>query len=314
MIDSPSILPTDIIPIANYSWNKSFAKVESNKKAIAARGWCPLNYNLLTNSQIQPTMTKTEMVQLRFMMKVTQQSSTTPETSVMVNSTSLSDLTDDRDMNYDPFFLKQIPNTVTVATKLNFKTGRASHVARTLLHESDILHAREENKKNVETGKKWKEKLEASKKLSAMLNFKAFGCKIGEDSLKARLAMAEKKESEEARIIQKKNDLLLKRRNQYNNLQKKIVKDNIPVEKLSLQQLKVLCMHKKRDDDKVSISKLKRPGLLALWLAWQSRPDIDISTTVPQGLSQHNVDNNPVVIDHGDDTMIVDDNVDAMEI
>ena len=165
-------------------------------------------------------MTKTEMVQLCFMMKVTQQSSTTPDTSVMLNSTSLSDLTDDREMNYDPFFLKQIPNTVTVATKLNFKIGRASHVARTLLHESDILHAHEENKKSVEAGKKWKEKLEGKKKLSAMLNFKAFGCRIREDSLKARLAMAEKKESEEARVMQKKNDLMIKRQNQYIDLQK----------------------------------------------------------------------------------------------
>ena len=77
-----------------------------------------------------------------------------------------------------------------------------------LLHESDILHAREENKKSVEVGKKWNEKLEASKKLSVMLNFKAFGCRIGEESLKARLAIAEKKESEESRIIQRKHDCL----------------------------------------------------------------------------------------------------------
>ena len=49
-------------------------------------------------------------------------------------------------------------------------------------------------------------------------------------------------------------------------------------------------------------------------MIWQSRPDIEVSTIVPQGLSQHNVDNNPVVIDHGVDTMIVDDNVDVMEI
>ena len=54
--------------------------------------------------------------------------------------------------------------------------------------------------------------------------------------------MAEKKESEEARIIQKKNDQMIKRQNQYIDLQNKIVKNNIPVEKLSLQQLKVLCM------------------------------------------------------------------------
>ena len=323
MIASPAILPTDIIPIVNYAWKRSFAKVDTNKKAIAARGWGPLNYNLLTNSQIQPTMSKSEMIHLRSMLKIqpdsslaNQQSSITPDTSVMINSSSLSDLTtDDLDMNYDPFFLKQVPNSVTVSTKLNFKAGRAAHVARTLLHESDIIHAREENRKNAEAGKKWKEKLEKSKKLSAMLNFKAFGCKIGEDSLKARLAMAEKKENEEARIIQKKNDLIQKRKNQYIELQEKIVNQNIPLEKLSTQQLKVLCMHKKGDDDKVSISKLKRPGLLALWLAWQSRPDVEVSSTiVPQGVSQTNVDHNPVICNHGDDTMIVDDNVDVREL
>ncbi len=52
MIDSPAILPTDTIPFVNYSWDRSFAKVETNKKAIVIRGWGPLNYNLLTSSQI----------------------------------------------------------------------------------------------------------------------------------------------------------------------------------------------------------------------------------------------------------------------
>ena len=328
MINSPAILPTDIIPIINYSWQKSFAKVDTNKKAIAARGWGPLNYNLLTSNQIQPTMSKSEMVQLHSMMKIqsdssccaTKRQSSTPDTSLMINSSSLSDLTDDLEMNYNPIYLKQVPNTVTVSTKLNYKTGRAAHVARTLIHESDIIQAREENRMNAETGKRWKEKLEKSKKLSAMLNFKAFGCKIGEDSLKVRLAMAGKKGHEEARIIQKKNDLLQRRREQYIQLQQKVLNDNIPADKLSLQQLKVLCMHKKRDDDKVAISKLKRPGLLALWLTWQSRPDIEFGSTgtevpvpvpVPQGVSQTNVDHNPVTNDHGDVTMNVEVNVDV---
>jgi len=101
-----------------------------------------------------------------------------------------------------------------------------------------------------------------------------------------------------------------------------VLNDNIPADKLSLQQLKVLCMHKKRDDDKVAISKLKRPGLLALWLTWQSRPDIEFGSTgtevpvpvpvpVPQGVSQTNVDHNPVTNDHGDVTMNVEVNVDV---
>ena len=63
----------------------------------------------------------------------------------MVNSTSLSDLTDDQLMNYDPFYLNKIPGTVIVSTKLNFKTGRAVHVAQRLLHKSNILYVWEQN-------------------------------------------------------------------------------------------------------------------------------------------------------------------------
>ena len=119
-------------------------------------------------------------------------------------------------------------------------------------------------------GKELKVKLEKAKRLTAMLNFRAFGCKIGEDSLKARMKMAEKKSQDEARIIQKKNDKIMKRQALYQELQQKIASENIPVEKLSIQQLKTLCMQKKREDDKFSISKMKRSDLKALWLAWQS--------------------------------------------
>ena len=61
--------------------------------------------------------------------------------------------------------------------------------------------------------KKWKEKFEKSRKLSAIINFEAFGCKTIDDSSKVHLVMAEKKEIEVARSIQKKNDLLHKRQN-----------------------------------------------------------------------------------------------------
>ena len=125
-------------------------------------------------------------------------------TSGILYSTSLSDLSDDIEMNYDPHFIRRIPNSVSVSDKLNFRTGRSAHIARALLHEADILHAREENQKNANKGKEAKMKLERAQKLTAMLNFRSFGCKIGEDSLKARLKMAEKKDHEEALILRKK--------------------------------------------------------------------------------------------------------------
>lgn len=85
---------------------------------------------------------------------------------------------------------------------------------------------------------------------------------------------------------------------------------------LSMQQLKVLCMHKNHDTNQVFISKLKQPGLLALWLQWQSRPDVEVNGSAtmivapPQGLSRNIIDTDPAVEEnHGDDTMIIDDNI-----
>ena len=291
MMDNPCIVATDIIPIVSYAWRESFANVNTNQKAIADRGWNPLNYNLLTSKQIIPTMTESESMELQSMMKShpinsTQQSSTVSVTNgngsstntmmLSIHTTSLSDLTDDGlEMNYDPQFIKPIPSTVvSLKDKLNFKTGRSAHVARALLHESDILEAREQNQKSAIKGKEAKEKLDKAKKLTAMLNFRSFGCKIGEDSLQARLKMAKNKSMEEAKIVQKKNDKIMKRKLQFDELQTKIRSENLPLEKLSLAQLKILCMYKKKDSDRISISKLKRSELLALWLEWRHRHDV----------------------------------------
>ena len=44
-------------------------------------------------------------------------------------------------------------------------------------------------------------------------------------------------------------------------------------------------MTKKQDEDKISISKLKRSYLIPLWLTWQSRPDSVFPTTVVEDSS-----------------------------
>ena len=96
-----------------------------------------------------------------------------------------------------------------------------------------------------------------------MFNFKSFGCEIGEDSLKARLKMTEKINLENAKIMQKKNERLIKQKMQFDEVVSKINSENLPQDKLSLAQLKILCAHKKIDLDKIYISKLKRQELLA---------------------------------------------------
>jgi hypothetical protein len=45
---APRFEPTDIVPLVNQAFPKSFGNSKSVIKVIAERGWNPLNYNLLT--------------------------------------------------------------------------------------------------------------------------------------------------------------------------------------------------------------------------------------------------------------------------
>jgi hypothetical protein len=44
----PKFEPTDIVPLTNIAFSKSFGKTENAKRAIEKKGWNPLNYYLLT--------------------------------------------------------------------------------------------------------------------------------------------------------------------------------------------------------------------------------------------------------------------------
>jgi hypothetical protein len=45
----------DIMGLVRTAWDKSFGRVETNRKAIADRGWGPLNYCLLDHPELQET-------------------------------------------------------------------------------------------------------------------------------------------------------------------------------------------------------------------------------------------------------------------
>jgi len=46
--DVPKFEPTDIVPLVNMAFPKSFGRAKNAIKAITDRGWNPLNYNILT--------------------------------------------------------------------------------------------------------------------------------------------------------------------------------------------------------------------------------------------------------------------------
>ena len=282
-MDHPNIQPTDIIPCVNFAWEHLFARVGTNLKAIADRGCRPLNFNLLMNEDVKATMTISERNELRFMMK--QQPvlyNLSPTSSIAIktstSNSTISDLTGDSmncATNYDPKYLRNESSSVTtLASKMNFKTGRSAFVVRTLLHETALNEAREENQKLVLNGKETRKMLDGFKKLTAMLNFRNIGCKIGEDTLNVRLEMLKNKKDNENKVQQKKDNVLQERKRKYQQIISEIEEKNIPIDYLSTSQLNILCQYKKNPNDKVSISKLKRDELPLLWMQWMHQNEI----------------------------------------
>ena len=52
-LEKASIERHDIVGVAHYAWQRSFARVTSNRKATASRGWSPLTYNLLDDAELR---------------------------------------------------------------------------------------------------------------------------------------------------------------------------------------------------------------------------------------------------------------------
>jgi hypothetical protein len=60
-----TIIKQDIMWIVRYAWEKSFARIQTNKHAIAERGWGPLNYVLLDHPELKAIEDRVSLVTLR---------------------------------------------------------------------------------------------------------------------------------------------------------------------------------------------------------------------------------------------------------
>ena len=56
LLHALQFIRTDIIPLVNLSYLSSFGNVKNNQKALAVRGWCPYNRNLLLDLTIRATI------------------------------------------------------------------------------------------------------------------------------------------------------------------------------------------------------------------------------------------------------------------
>ena len=56
-LQNDRIMDTNLVPLMNQAWNKSFARVEKNRNAISDCDWNPLKKCLLLYPTLKSTMT-----------------------------------------------------------------------------------------------------------------------------------------------------------------------------------------------------------------------------------------------------------------
>ena len=251
---NPSLVPTDIIPLVNIAWDLSFQRVPQNRKAIAERGWGPLNRNLLLYKEIQDTMTKSERETFA------EHIITSPPMNSVDISTDNSTISDLTNLNLSQTQQPKILN-------LNYSSGNSAMVLETYVHESDLREARERNRIKKSKGEEMQKSFSDIKSVTAMYHFNELGCMVGMDALKKKRQILT---IHEEKLLQQRQ----KEEADFNDKKKKfdeVMALNLPDDKLTGTQLKILCNVMKRKTDK-PISSLKKQELLTLWKEWKSRP------------------------------------------
>ena len=255
MCDRPTISAHDIIGIINYAWSKSFARVDSNKKAIAERGWFPYNRNLMLDPSICASITREEEAN-----ELLDNSVIIVPFKERVKFTNLIDLSPTFDAK---FISEPIPEE---KKKGNYSTGVAAWCLDNIVQQHDLHAARGRIKKNREVGKSLKEKLVESKGITAGRLFKAGSCRIGKtifDIQKENRAQAEEvasKKERDAKVAYRKA----------RDAADTIIAKNPNPKSWSNAELKLILTPLKTKDDGAMPTLKKK--MLEAYETWKNRP------------------------------------------
>jgi len=249
---------TDIIPIVNFAWEKSFNRVDTNLKAIRERGWGPLNRLLLTHPEIissKPSPAITSSLPR----------STEPNIDTNIATPS-------------PPAAPKNTNKVHIED-INFKTGYAGEVIRSILRKAQ---RDEQILKNIDLSNKigtdFLSSMETAKKWSAGIIFKSGKCYLDKDVLSMVIKAKEKKNEQLVARVKKINGEYCEKKQEYEiavcEMKKWEMKTERKREKLPLKILKPLCAYKKRKGDKAIPT--KQDGLLERWMSTKHRGDMTL--------------------------------------
>ena len=229
------LVATDLLPLINRAWSKSFARKEKNKVAIAERGWNPYNRVLLLDPSIRATMTEHELAD-----EVT---NNLIPTSV-VNNTLLEQI----DTKSKKLLLPEQSNInyTDISKKLNYSRSTSAFCVDALLQNEDLMKSRERIKKESKKGKCLREQIKDVKRLTAGKLFKMGTTRLGKSLLDVH-------KENVANEYMKQKDKLLKEKIKYDESMakgKEILDKNIPFDKLKLKEMHLVLAPLKRKGDK----------------------------------------------------------------
>ena len=195
--------------VVNSAWEKSFARVDFNKEAIAARGWNPLTRNLLDHPEIMAS-------------KESEDNSSAAVTSEEGGISS-------------------------VATSLNFCSGLSKTVMIDILQNIDREAIRQQIRNNQTEGQEAIENLNQCKKLTAGAVFKSGRAYLGPGVLKVAVDKKTQKDEAERKKGEKAEAEKRKKREAYLKARSDVA--NLDQARWTVPQLKALVSYKRRKTD-----------------------------------------------------------------
>ena len=254
MLSMPgSLESTDMMPLINRAWDKSFARVQKNKQAIADRGWLPYNRNIMTFAEIRETMTAQEIQDEADSSNVIIPSSQYDTHSSATTITAISSSTENSSK----------PASIS---DVNISKGNASFCITSIIQHKDMLEAREKIQKQQVEGLGLRDRLKKSKKLTAGVLYKNGSARIGATTLMVLPETKREKLLKEQEKLKKERDTYLKLKEEAET----ILQSGVALDKMSIKKLKTLVkLHKIRSDGAMPT---KKEALIEKYKQWKDRP------------------------------------------
>ena len=276
---------TDIVVILNEAWKHSFGRVEKNRKAIADRGWNPLNRNILCLKEVIGAMTdedkeKDELVPYK-----------QKGTKIHDNSKP----------EYDAMYLPgSTPNIISL-DKVNMDDGIASQVVQDIVQHAELMNVREMIAKKKQEGSIIADRLKAVKKLTAGQIFTSGTTRLGKDVFQALQEKINKKDEE----VRKKNNDKKKECEQARAKVQEIRQKRKEPSDLNNKELTTMLKYKRRKTDRKLPT--KKQDMLSLYHHWytEGQPFFRPSPVCSPNVSDAESDMEMSVVDNNDVDIVI---------